>query len=264
MPPEFNLPTASHPPSRPITHPQSSRPLAHPRPSRQITNPLLGPNHSDLSILMDREFEPLNWVAIGNRGFSYPDMVRIRTSADGSCFFHAVTKAFYIPYRTGQLNGVAINRHQLIQTLRRELAIKLGRPANPNDPQGPTHYDLLSRGQLREFAKGVKQYSLQNMQKELCSNSAIDNVYNEFISNQLDKDIYILDGENRDVLVTGDDDDILYKNRKSIVILYIPGHYELVGIRNGDRIETHFQPTHPFIQAIRNRMTEIRLAGRGH
>jgi hypothetical protein len=243
MPPEFNLPAVS------------------PRPSRPIVNSLAGRHHGDLSILMDREYEPLNWISVGNRGFSYPNMVRIRTPADGSCFFHAVTKAFYIPYRTGQLNGTAINRHQLIKMLRRDLAIKLAQPANPQDPQGPSNYDLLSRGQLLEFAKGVPKYSLPNMQRELNSTSAIDNVYNEFISNQLNKDIYLLDGEKHDVFVTGNDDDILYKDRHSIVILYIPGHYELVGLINGDRIETHFEPNHPFIQAIRDRLQEIRLTG---
>jgi hypothetical protein len=234
MPPEINLP-----------------------PSGPVPNPPIRLSPPDLSILMDREYEPLNWT----EGFTYPNMVRIRTSADGSCFFHAIAKAYYIPYRTGMLNGVAINRHQLVKTLRRDLAMKLGQPANPLEPNGPTNYDLLSRGQLREFSKAVPRYSLDNMKKELNSPSAIDNVYNEFISNQLGKDIYLLDGENRDVLVTGNDDDILYKDRDSIVILYIPGHYELVGLLQGDRIETHFLPSHPFIQAIRNRMAELRMNG---
>lgn len=243
MPPEFQLPGAN------------------PQPSRPITNQLVATRPMDLSILMDREFEPLNWISVGNRGFSYPYMVRVRTPADGSCFFHALAKAYYIPYRNGAINGTAINRHQLVKTLRRDLAMKLGQPADPTNPQGSTNYDLLSRGHLRDFGKAVPKYSLDNMKKELNSTSAIDNVYNEFISNQLRKDIYLLDGENQDVLVTGDDDDILYKDRDSIVILYIPGHYELVGIQNGNRIETHFLPTHPFIQAIRNRMAEIRAAG---
>ena len=86
--------------------------------------------------------------------------------------------------------------------------------------------------------------------------------------------------------MTGDDDDILYKNRESIVVLYRPGHYELVGIedpitvsalriligtratarrirfvterRVSNHIATLFSPQHPFIRAIRQRMKEIR------
>ena len=93
------------------------------------------------------------------------------------------------------------------------------------------------------------------MQKELDSSRPVDNVYNEFISDQLEKDIYIIDAVKKDIYITGKDNDILYKNRPSVVILYLPGHYELVGLvkKNGD-IKTLFNPDHDFIQAIRDRM----------
>lgn len=223
-------------------------------PTGSIRQPIVKPNRNSITALMDRETEPLNW-----KTFNYPNMVRIRTIADGSCFFHAIAKAYYTPYQVGMLDGKAIDRQKLIKALRRDLAIKLGQPADPADPDGPTNYDLLSRGKLQEFAKGVPQYSLENMQKELSSTAPVSNSYNEYISNQLNKDIYLLDGETNDVMITGNDDDILYKDRDSIVILYIPGHYELVGIQTEDGIITHFRSTHPFIQAIRNRMAELRI-----
>lgn len=203
---------------------------------------------------MNQEYEHLNWPL-------YPGMVRIRTLADGSCLFHAIANAYFIPYRTGILDGKSISRPQLIRTLRRQLSIRLGEPVDPLNPDGPTHYDLLSRGQLRKFAESVPRYSLENMQKELDSNDPVDNVYNEFLSNQLNKDIYLLNAQTKDVLITGNDDDILYKDRDSIVILYLtgpPGHYELVGLDQGEDIMTIFPPSHPFILAIRHRMNELR------
>lgn len=230
-------------------------------------------------------YEHLNW---NRTPFSYPNMVRIDTVADGSCFFHAIANAYFIPYWENALNGQPMSKHRFITAMRNDLATRLGEQVsfNTNSNHPITHYDLLSRGQLCEFAKAVPRYSLENMQKELRSHSAVDNVYNEFISNQLNKDIYLLDATKRDVFVTGDDDDILYKNRESIVVLYHPGHYELVGIEDPigisfadtnripshsekdpichgtpgsrDHIATLFAPQHPFIRAIRQRMKEIR------
>ena len=102
------------------------------------------------------------------------------------------------------------------------------------------------------------------MQKELNSDFSVDNVYNEFISNQINKDIYILDMVKQDVYMTGDDDEILYKTRPSIVILYLSGkykssgHYELIGLNENGYIKTLFDSDHDFIQNIRARMYELR------
>ncbi len=95
------------------------------------------------------------------------------------------------------------------------------------------------------------------MQKELDSSASVSNIYNEFISDQLDKDIYILDAVKQDVYMTGTDHDLLYKDRTSIVILYMPGHYELVGVINDDYIETTFKPDHPLIQLLQERMSQL-------
>ena len=43
--------------------------------------------------LVDHEYENLVW----NGPFSYPNMVRIRVSLDGSCYFHAIAKAYFDP-----------------------------------------------------------------------------------------------------------------------------------------------------------------------
>jgi len=211
------------------------------------------PHQTLLKYLTNSEYENLDW----KEPFGYEGLVRVRTPADGSCFFHAIAKSYFKPYILGKINNKPFDRNEFIKKLRKSLAVKLGSRIKPSDPRSPTHYEVLSRGQLPEFAKSVPAYSLENMQRELNSTRAVDNVYNEFISDQLNKDIYILDAVKRDVYITGFDDEILYKNRPSIVILYIPGHYELVGLEENGSIKVLFEPDHDLIKTIRARMAEL-------
>ena len=201
--------------------------------------------------LVNTEYEDLKWSG----PFKYNNLVRLRTPTDGSCFFHSIAKSYFKPYIMNTLN---ITRRDFIKQLRKDLAVKLGSKVDPRDPDSPLYYDLLSRGNLRDFSETLPQYSLINIQNELDSDEPVDNVYNEFISDQLDKDIYVLDMTKHDVYVTGSDDDILYKGRPSIVILYLPGHYELVGLNDNGVIRTLFGPDHDLILAIRDRMDELR------
>tara|TARA_R110002153_G_scaffold110416_4_gene251697 strand:- start:2243 stop:2860 length:618 start_codon:yes stop_codon:yes gene_type:complete len=188
----------------------------------------------------------------------YPDLVRIRTDADGSCFFHALAKAFFKPYIVGKIDGEVFDRKEFIKNLRKDLAVKLGLKVDPKDESSKTYYATLAHGELKKISRDLPEYSLKKMQKELYSSSSISNIYNEFISDQLDLDIYILDAEKKDVYMTGTDDTLLYKNRRSVVILYLPGHYELVGLTNEEgEVETVFSPKSDFIQSIRSRMKEL-------
>lgn len=197
------------------------------------------------------EVQPLNWTL-------YPGLVRISTEMDGSCFFHAILKSFFLPYKTGFLDGKPLNRSTFAFDLRKSLSRKLGAPVEPNNPLSPTYYATLSRGKLAEISKDVPDLSLDYMQKELASRLPIDNKYNEFISNVLDKDIYLLDYNTKDVYITGADDEILYKNRPSIVILVLPGHYELIGLQTNSGVQTLFDPSSNFIQNIRFRSKILR------
>lgn len=190
--------------------------------------------------------------------FQYPDLIQIKVPPDGSCFFHSLLLAFYKPYQNRMESGVPISRESLVKEFRYDLSVRLGERVTIDDPNSPIVYDTLSRGKLGDFSKEMPEYSLKSMQDELNSNSPVDNVYNEFISNELKKDIYILDNEKHDVYVTGKDLDLLYKDRLSIVLLYNPGHFDLIGLKNQDAtISTFFDSSHQFIQAIRNRLDII-------
>lgn len=201
--------------------------------------------------LIKTEYERLNFDK-----FDF-NLIRIKTEADGSCFFHAIAKSYSKTYITGKIGDKAINRKNFIRNLRKELSTKLGSQIDSNSSK--TYYEKIAKGELPKISKTLPEYSLENMQKELDSYSPVSNIYNELISDLLNIDIYILDGIKKDVYMTGTDDNILYKNRRSIVILYLPLHYELVGIINSEnRIETYFSPNSSLIKSIRNRMKELR------
>ena len=172
------------------------------------------------------------------------DLVRVATEMDGNCLFHAIAKAYFKPYIMGKVGEGVFDRSEFVRNLRKDLALAL-----------PTAYSKLANGELAEIAKTMPKYSLKNLQKELDSNSPVSNYFNEFISDSLNIDIYILDAKTKDVYMFGADLKLLYKNRKSVVILYLPGHYELIGLlHNSSNVETYFSPTHPLIKKIRARI----------
>lgn len=200
------------------------------------------------------KFSSLSWTG----SFVYPNMVRISTIGDGSCLFHAIISSFFTPYNKGILYGVPLDRRKFIANFRSELADKLTQKL----PTGLTWYESLSRGELSSSAKGNPEVSLAAMQSELRSSSAVDNKYNELLSEILNKDIYVLNDDTKDLYFQGKSaTDILYKDRDSIVILYSERthHYELVGIKNpmsGD-ITTLFNYNDPFIVNIHSRLKTI-------
>jgi len=116
--------------------------------------------------------------------FHYPNMVRIPVAGDGSCFFHAICRAFSVDYiseqyhdKDGQVHK--ITKGEFVRGLRNELADKLEQPVDPEDPDSPIYYDIINRGGLREFAASdpsMSKYSLSTMQTELRSGSAVDYV----------------------------------------------------------------------------------------
>lgn len=203
--------------------------------------------------LVSEEYEPFKWD-----NFSKFKTVRIRTDPDGSCFFHAILKGYFKPYIDEEIDGKTLNRREFVRKLRQDLSKKLSKPIVKDSKK--THYDKLNKGQMNLLAKEIPECSLESMQAELDSSRPVSNIYNEYVSNELDIDIYILDGIKRDVYMTGSDDSLLYKNRKSVVLLYLPGHYELVGLlhHNGEYIETFFSPDSKFITYIRDRMNQLR------
>lgn len=201
----------------------------------------------NLNNRLNTNYEYLNWQG----PIKYPDLVRIDIVGDGSCFFHAIAKAYCKSYIDGVMDGKRIDRCKFIIGLRRDLAMKL----SSKNKKGITYYDMLSNGTLKEFSKVWHPYKLENLKKELIECKYVDNVYIEFISNQINKDIYLLSLDTQDIYFSGDNYTLLHKGRNSIVLIYGNNHYELIGIyeKNGE-ICTLFEPDHPFILMIQSRI----------
>ena len=182
-------------------------------------------------------------------------MISLDTIGDGSCLLHALAMAYFVPYRTQSLDDRPVSRRQIVRQLRSELANKLASPSDPLNPDGPSKFDLLGRGKVKDF--GHEDYTLQALVKLLHSDDCLGSEIIEYVSNELDKDIYLLEKEKADVYVLGDDNDIYIKDRDSIVLLYTSGHYELVGLLEKGQMTTHFAPDSPFIQMLRQRIDAL-------
>lgn len=205
--------------------------------------------------LLSNQYDMLNWDW-------YKGMVRIYTQGDGSCFFHALLNSFFSPYITNKIgDGSVLAKREFVKNFREDLSLKLNEKVEGTNK---TWYETISRGHLKKMSETLPKYKLEEMQKVLNSSSYVDNLFNEFISDIISKDIYLLDMNTKNIYVTGKDDDILYKKRKSIVILYIPEsqHYELVGVMRVDSnsmmvIKTIFDYNDDFILKIREKMKEM-------
>lgn len=207
-----------------------------------------------IGTIQQNEIKDLDWRRTGR--FFYPGMVRIATPGDGSCLIHAILKSFFIPYITGSLDNKPLDRRAYVKSLRDDLAYRLSEPVKIGE--NTTVYDNLSGGKMKEFAKSVPAYSLENIQKLLQSNEYLGLEILELISNTFKKDIYILDLLQHDVYMLGTPLEYLYKDRPSIVILFLPNHFELIGLKTeDDDIKTLFSHNHPFIKSIRNRIDAL-------
>ncbi|SNW62944.1 Hypothetical protein ORPV_1040 [Orpheovirus IHUMI-LCC2] len=184
----------------------------------------------------------------------YPNLVSIKTLGDGSCFFHAVCNAFFVSYRKEEVNGHYMSKNEIVRKFRKELADRLGQKVDPNNINSPTYYDTLGSGYLSEYSKHVRGYSLQELQRELNSNSPVNHVYLEFISDAIEHDIYLLDEKTQDIYRTGDRYELLYKGRPSIMVLYTGGHYETIGVDVGSDIVTCLRPEDGLIELIKRRL----------
>lgn len=194
-------------------------------------------------------------------GFENWNLIRIDTVGDGNCLFHAIANSFFVPYYTEMVDENKITRKEIIQKIRKELAEKLSCPVS-SQPNSKTHYEIINSGKTSEFPVcpdfPEDDFSLENMKKQLDSDKYLGYGYIEYISNMLDKNIYILNDSNNDLYPFEKTEllNIYKRNRSSIVIYYKSNHYELVGILNNGIVDTYFDSDHTFIKFLYNRVLE--------
>jgi hypothetical protein len=191
------------------------------------------------------------WKSISQKG-----VIVVSTIGDGNCFFHAIIQGFLPIYNEGySRDGSApLDKRDFISNLRKDLAENLSKK-KPNTNK--TWYEYLSRGKLKDLGKELPVCNLENMKSMLNSNKPVDNLFHEYVSEFLGIDIYILDLSKKDVYKTGEDSDILHKNRRSVVVGYSPGHYSTVGVKYDNTTRTSFDFDHPFIVSIKKRLNNM-------
>lgn len=176
----------------------------------------------------------------------YWNILRYDTIGDGSCLLHAIFNACFKPYREGVLHGKVVDRRQMVKDFRNELADCIAED---------DVYESLHRGYLSKFSKDIDDYSQANMIKELRSDCNLGYGYFHLISMQIEKDIYIISGDEKDVYITDEYEHILSYDRPAIV-LYIQGeHFETVGVETEKgQVNTCFSPDHEFIKYLQKRI----------
>lgn len=198
-------------------------------------------------------YTEINW----DNGYEQWPLCRFATPMDGNCLFHAIANSFFSPYHKESLYERSMSRKEIVNTLRRELARRLS-DIDPQDSEGRTHYARLANGNTAIFAEAIPEFKLEAMQAQLASHAPIGYGYMEFICNALNKDVYILEAARRDVYIHDELPFCIKGNRKSIVVYYMNGHYELVGIRTADgSFDTHFEPNHSFIRFLNGIVKEV-------
>lgn len=198
-------------------------------------------------------YTKINW----DNGYERWNLCRFATPMDGHCLFHAIANSFFSPYHNQTLNGKHISRTAVVTQLRKELASRLAE-IDTFDPLKRTYYQCLAGGNTAIFAEAVPEFTLSFMQAQLDSSAPIGYGYIEYICNALNKDIYILSAAHRDMYVFDELQFCIKGNRKSIVVYYMNGHYELVGIQHPDgSFDTHFKPDHSFICFLNDIVKEV-------
>jgi hypothetical protein len=227
--------------------------IENPTIQQPITMPIFKPMPSNIKRPISHSYIDINWV----NGFEQWPLVRFSTPMDNNCLFHAISNSFFEPYHLEVLNGKHIPRIRMVMSLRKELSQKLAAKIS-DEPNAPTHYETLNGGNTFAFSEAVPEFCLSYMQKQLESPVPIGYGYMEFIGNALNKDIYILEAVRHDIYITDELPLTIKGDRPSIVLYYINGHYELIGIQNVDgTFDTHFSPDHTFIRFLYNRVREI-------
>lgn len=167
-------------------------------------------------------------------------LTKIKVLGDGNCLFHALLLGFSIYYRNSLYNGLRIERLQVVNELRKELAKLLVK-----------EYDNLSKGLMQKYSESVKEFSLEQMRKALeTSGVPIGYGYLEHIANSLNKDIIVFDAKKSCVYKT-DENELLWKDRNTIILNYSDGHYDLIGLTNDGVVDTYFSPEHELVQQLK-------------
>jgi hypothetical protein len=203
-----------------------------------------------------------------NCSWSKLPVYRLTVIGDGSCFFHALLKAIYLPYQ--QTVGAAA-RVNLVQQFRRDLAVTLSE-RNPYYSDTYTNWQTIASGSFpRLVTHQIKQemddepdkllenvdYTQAGLERLLNSYNAVGNEIFKYVADILNVNIIVMDLSR--------EDDLRFVNAivarsnpdRTVVLFGASGHYEPIVIQIGEGndgnpvgYQTYYDFQHPFITDI--------------
>lgn len=202
-------------------------------------------------------YEPLSW---NKHGFDWCQLASVPEAGDGHCLFHCILDAYYEPYLTEKRRDEKlkivkpVTKLQLVVALRKNIAAELSKPSTTV----PYHskWEVLGNGHVAELAKSDEQYTLQAMQTTLNSSACIGIDLLCHVSNEVKKNIWILDASTQDLYQSSMPTD----HSDNIVVLYYPErkHFDLVVVY--DRSHTCvsiFNSDHILIIFLKSRLVDL-------
>lgn len=178
--------------------------------------------------------------------FQDEEVYKITMPGDGHCMMHSVAFAIYKPYKTGEMDGKAISRFDIVKEMRDKLALRLERI----DPDtGKQLYEVLGNGNLALLGKAdPEHYSLESLQSTLRSSKNLGEEIITALEYILELNIIILDGKTRDVVKRKRD--VMYK--QTIILHFYGAHYDTVAVKH-QKLKTRFDYDDPFIVMLEKR-----------
>ena len=188
---------------------------------------------------------------------NFPNMVSLHTPPDGSCLFHSILKAYNKIAIEEKIAGKHINITEYVRkTFRPLLADYLDDTSQYTIPI----YRLLNENDFEKSCKSVLELSKEYMINELNSGVAVSiDTYCELLIRFCEKNIFVIDYEKNDIILTGSVIDKLRNDEwPCVVLLYIKGggsvgHYETVGYIDTDDLHTFFTIDNIFIKLLLHR-----------
>lgn len=197
-----------------------------------------------MAYLAEGDVAILNWE---NSPMDIPNQLRGSiyrrgVKGDGSCYFHSILYSFNDMYIKNKSQ-----RTSLALRFRESLVPKLKK-----------HYQTLGGGNLRELGQFEEEFTIEGLSKLLLSMSSVGDSFRELISRELNINIFIVDIARKDLYITGDNIKEMYKERNSVVLAYLPGHYESIVLKSeDDNYNGYFLWNNLFIQTLYKRALEV-------
>jgi len=177
---------------------------------------------------------------LGSRGIN--KLLRYGNPQDGSCYIHAILRAFYKPYK----KMTVAERSRFLIQLRKEMSANYTQAI----------HDSIGNGFFS--TSEVPAYRYENMKASIADPGFwIPQDLMQFVGDQLRVNVYIIRETDAEPYIFGDTASHIKPGRMNIVLYWINrNHYETVGqMENANQVRQVFADDHPLIKAMERRVT---------